>query len=385
MPDAPVILVFLGGMHGSPIEELLGRALAEAALDLLEEALATGAFAGAVLVSDSDALAQRLPLDVALDRDEGPFHFGRRLVALVLERGIQRPVYVGAGGVPLFRGSDLAGVARHLAEAEGIVIANNYFSADLVAFTPGTALRRIDPPAGDNLLPRLLHDQAGLESRPLPRSSATQFNIDSPADLAILKLAGGAGPHLTRFVAGFEAGLEPYRRLLSRLVDPKAEVLLAGRVGSQVWPYLERETACRLRVYSEERGMQAAGRDASGEARSLLAFHLREVGCRRFFAELGELADAACIDTRPLLAHLSVPASRADRFWSDLGCPERIQQPFLREFTEAAQGAPLPVVLGGHSLVAGGLMLLTEAAWREEDQRRLGHGAGSERQGLSQC
>jgi len=259
-----------------------------------------------------------------------------------------------------------------LAEGENIVIANNYFSADLVAFTPGAALQRIDLPMADDLLPRLLHDQAGLESRPLPRSSATQFNIDSPADLAILKLAGGAGAHLSRFLAEFEADLAPYRHLMSRLVDPEAEVLLAGRVGSQVWSYLESETACRIRMYSEERGMQAAGRDTSGEARSLLAFHLREVGCQRFFAELAELADAVCIDTRPLLAHLGVQATRPDRFWSDLGCAAKIEEPFLREFTEAAQQAPVPVLLGGHSLVAGGLMLLTEAAWREEDQR--GHG-----------
>jgi len=373
LSNHPVLIVFLGGMRGSPIEELLGRALAEAALDLLEEALATGAFAEAVLVSDSDALAERLPAGAALDRDAaGPFHFGRRLASLVAERDIRRPVYAGAGGVPLLRGADLAALARHLQETEGAVITNNYFSGDLVAFTPGDALQRIEPPASDNLLPRVLHEQAGLESRPLPRSGATQFNIDSPADLAILKLAGRAGPQLTRFLDGFEADLDAYRRLMSCLVDPQAELLIAGRVGSQVWPYLESETACRLRVYSEERGMQAAGRDASSEARSLLAFHLREVGCRRFFGELGELADAACLDTRPLLAHLGVRGSRADRFWSDLGCPERIEEPFLREFTEAAKGAPIPVVLGGHSLVAGGLMLLNEAAWREEDRRKLG-------------
>ena len=372
MSDRPILIVFLGGMGGSPIEDLLGRALAEAALDLLEEALATGAFPEALLVSDSDVLASRLPPGAVLDRDVGPFHFGRRLATLVTERGIVRPLYVGAGGVPLLRGSDLAAVAHHLQEATNVVIANNYFSADLVAFTPGDALQRIELPASDNLLPRLLHDQAGLESRPLPRSSATQFNIDSPADLAILKLAGGSGPRLARFLAGWEVDLDPYRKLMSCLVDPQAELLLAGRVGSQVWPYLESETACRLRVYSEERGMQAAGRDASGEARSLLAFHLREVGCRRFFAELGELANAACLDTRPLLAHLGMQASRAGRFWSDLGRPEQIEEPFLREFTEAACRAPIPVLLGGHSLVAGGLMLLNEAAWREEDRRKLG-------------
>ncbi|MEX1255362.1 MAG: hypothetical protein WEE64_13575 [Dehalococcoidia bacterium] len=378
MPDAPALVVFLGGMRGSAIEDQLGRALAEAALDLLDEALATGAFAEAVLVTDNAAaIADRLPAGVALDVDREPFHFGRRLAALVRERALVRPVYAGAGAVPLLRGSDIAAVAHHLAGADAVVISNNYFSADLVAFTPGDALERIKLPASDNFLPRLLHDQAGLESSPLPRSSATQFNIDSPADLAILKLTGGAGPGLTRFLDDFEADLEPYRRLLLSLVDPNAEVLLSGRVGSQVWSHLEKETACRLRVYSEERGMQAAGRDETGLARSLLSFHLREVGCRRFFEALAELGDIACIDTRPLLSHLGVQASRADRFWSDLGCPERIEDPFLRELTQAAREAPLPVTFGGHSLVAGGLMALTEAAWRDEDQRVLGQSAPS--------
>jgi hypothetical protein len=356
-------------MHGSPIEDALGRALAESALDLLEEALATDAFAGAVLVADNDALAARLPPGVELDLDDGPFHFGRRLAQVVRERRVERPFYVGAGGVPLLRGSDLAAIAQRLVEGEDAIIANNYFSADLIAFTPGDAIDRIELPATDNLLPRLLHDQAGLVSEPLPRSSATQFNIDSPADLAILKLTGGAGPRLTEFLASFEGRVQAYRDLMTYLVDPLAEVLVAGRVGSQTWSYLERETACRVRLFSEERGMQAAGRAGPGAARSLLAFHLQDVGPARFFEHLAELGSVACIDTRPLLSHLGIDASRPDRFNSDLGCPAEIEDSFLREFTQGAVDAPLPVILGGHSLVSGGLMLLTEAAWREEDRR----------------
>ena len=273
--------------------------------------------------------------------------------------------------MPLLRGSDLAAIAGHLRQEQDIVISNNYFSADMVAFTPGSVVDKIDLPETDNFLPRLLHDQAGLESRPLPRSPETQFNLDSPADLAILKVAGGGGSNLAAFVGGLDLRTEPYERLSKLLVDAKAEVLLAGRVGSQVWPYLESATACRFRVYSEERGMRAAGRDTSGEARSLLAFHLREVGSERFFAEFAELADAACIDTRPLLAHLGIKASREDRFLSDLGRPDGIEDAFLREFTQAANDAPIPVLLGGHSLISGGLMLLNEAAWREEDKRVL--------------
>jgi hypothetical protein len=184
----------------------------------------------------------------------------------------------------------------------------------------------------------------------------------------MVKLAGGAGPRLSRFVAGFEADLEPYRRLLLCLVDPKAEVLVAGRVGSQVWQYLERETACRVRVFSEERGMAAAGRDRAGGARSLLGYHLAQVGSRRFFEEVASLADCAFIDTRVLVAHAGATPSRADRFLSDLGRHQEVEDPFLRGFTEAAVQAPLPVLLGGHSLMSGGLMALTEAAWREYDE-----------------
>lgn len=377
MSRAPDLIVFLGGEFESPVEQQVRTALEAAALDVIDEANASGAFGRTFLVTDDEALQTRVPRGVAVDVDTDAFHFGERLAGVVRDEHVERAVYVGAGGVPLMRGSDLAGIGNHLAGEDMVVISNNYFSADLVAFTPASAIERIDLPTSDNFLPRLLHDQAGLESRPLPRSPATQFNIDSPGDLAILKVAGGAGTHLSAFLDTLEIDREPYRRLGRCLVDAKAEVLVAGRVGSQVWPYLESETACRLRVYSEERGMQAAGRDASGKARSLLAFHLREVGCARFFRELAELADAACIDTRPLLAHLGCEASRADRFWSDLGRPDQIENPFLREFTNAAVNASIPVLLGGHSLIAGGLMLLNEAAWKDEDKRVLGEPDGS--------
>jgi hypothetical protein len=50
--------------------------------------------------------------------------------------------------------------------------------------------------------------------------------------------------------------------------------------------------------------------------------------------------------------------SPADRFNSDLRRPNDIADSFLRNFTAAALAAPIPVVLGGHSLVSGGLLAL---------------------------
>jgi len=376
MADArPMLVAFLGGVEGSPVEETLAEALRAAALDSLEEALGTGAFAGAILATDAPNRLGRLPAGVAVDRDSGSYHFGRRLAGLIERHQIESAVYFGAGSVPLLRGSDFAAIASGLLSASAVVISNNFYSGDLIAFRPASALLGVDPPAADNALPRLLRDRAGLESQPLPRSTATQFNIDSPADLVALALHSGAGPRLVRLLSSLDLDTARYRRCLPLLTDPLAEVLVAGRVGSQVWQYLESETACRVRIVSEERGMIAAPRlSAGGErrgVRSLLAYHLQAVGMTRFFEELATLGDAAFIDTRVLLAHLGLHPSRTDRFLSDLGRAGEVEDAFLREFTDAAARAAIPVMLGGHSLVSGSLMALIEVAWREHD-RALG-------------
>ena len=79
------------------------------------------------------------------------------------------------------------------------------------------------------------------------------------------------------------------------------------------------------------------------------------------------MVQAAFIDTRAIFAHLGIQPSRPDRFLSDALEPDGISEPWLREFTAAALDAPIPVVLGGSSLVTSGVQLLSEAAWRRHD------------------
>ena len=122
-------------------------------------------------------------------------------------------------------------------------------------------------------------------------------------------------------------------------------------------------------LFAEERGLATA--PPGYQARSVLGFLLEEVGPERFFQRMSELGDGAVIDTRVIEAHLGLEPSREDRFQSDLLNPEAIQDPFLRHFTKAAAKATIPVLLGGHSLVSGGLMAINDIAWLEND-RRLG-------------
>ena len=80
------------------------------------------------------------------------------------------------------------------------------------------------------------------------------------------------------------------------------------------------------------------------------------------------MVEAVIFDCRVVLAHLRRWPTAADRYCSDLGWAEHIQDDFLREFTQAAAMAGVPVVLGGHGVVAGdlyGLVEIARAGWPE--------------------
>jgi len=362
----PLLLTFLGPPGPTPEEELVQGARRAAALDALETALATGAYAGAMVVTPCPEALGPLPAGTQVVAEDGPFHFGRLLWRLVREAGPEALVYVGGGALPLLSPDDWAAVALALARGPGAVT-NNLHSSDLVGVRPASALLPLPPPPRDNALARLLA-QAGLPVWEMPRSLSTVFDLDTPADVAVLKLTGYApGPRLASFLAALDIDLSPHRRLLRVLVDPQAQLFVAGRVGSHVWRFLEEGTACRVRLLAEERGMQALGLGA----RSLLGMLVEAIGEEGLAQALPRLGDAAVIDTRVLMAHLGIDASRRDRFLSDMGRPGEIAHPRLRRLTEALLSAPVPVLLGGHSLVTGGIMALARFAWEERDRGRL--------------
>ena len=83
--------------------------------------------------------------------------------------------------------------------------------------------------------------------------------------------------------------------------------------------------------------------------------------------------DAALIDTRPLLSTGRTLPSPDVRFNSDLLQPEAVNDPHWKTFTEAALESQIPILLGGHSLVSGGLYLLARACWKGRDLPRRLH------------
>ena len=113
--------------------------------------------------------------------------------------------------------------------------------------------------------------------------------------------------------------------------------------------------------------MVASGRQSRGEVRSLLGAYVDAVGVDGLFQLLQAWSDAVFWDNRVLLAHRGLWPSDEDRFASDLGWVDLVREPFLRELTAGAQATSVPIVMGGHSLVSGGLLALLEMVNRLEE------------------
>jgi hypothetical protein len=173
--------------------------------------------------------------------------------------------------------------------------------------------------------------------------------------------------------APLDAGLVRDRIDAFRAVaaDRRAELVVAGRTSAATLLWLERHAAARVRGWVEERGLRAASQTAQGGApgrrqrppASLLGALLQRDGPASLGTHLARFGDAALIDTRVLLAHRLGAEDRdwpraEDRFASDLLLPGCVADPWLRELTEAAASAPMPILLGGHSLVGPGVRLV---------------------------
>jgi hypothetical protein len=276
-------------------------------------------------------------------------------------------VVVGSGALPLAGPADVRALAAAAASGERRALVNNRYSADVVAVGRSDVLDGVPELPGDNALPRWLEEVAGVPVADLGRRVRLQMDLDSPLDV-LLVVPGVKEPS--------EIDLTGVRERMAALraaaANRRAELLVAGRTSAATLRWLERSTACRIRALVEARGLRAsspsamAGEDAQRNGRpprSVVGMLLDERGPDALGAVVAELSDGAVIDTRVLLAHRLGADERRwpaaeDRFASDLGVPDRIADPWLRALTASAVAAPVPILLGGHSLVGPGLRLL---------------------------
>ena len=368
MGSSVTLVIFEGGMIESELEELMRQVRKAIVIDQILKAKA-GGFEQIIVVTSYTDLAEAVA-KLEVDVDYRPqvteeFHFGEQLLRIVTQRKIAKVLYMGGAAAPLISAQELRYIRTLLENHDQVVTANNYFSADLVGFAPASALAGVTLPEIDNSLPQLLVHEGNLKYIPLQRSLGLHFDLDTPADLVILANHPGAGFHTKEAIAKADIDTRQCERIKKVMQDFQADLVVYGRVNSALFQLLDQLTHCRIRLYSEERGLKALGRDVRGEVRSLLGEMIAVCGYEEFFRFLSRICQGAVIDSRILFAHWQWDLSQSDRFYSDLGFIDRIIHPGLREFTAAAYSASVPVMLGGHSLVTGGLWALLDASYAE--------------------
>jgi hypothetical protein len=371
-----IILHRLAGPDSGPLE----RRLAAARLAVAEGHVTGFLAAGAATARISGS------------RDAQPF--GARLATirarLAPNRGL---VLLGSGALALATGADRRAFVAAAAGPGLVALANNRFSADIVAVSAaaGTTLNRVPAELpGDNALPRWLAEVAGVAVADLRSRWRLAVDLDSPLDVVLVdeyrattnrarraRRADARPPRADLVDAvtnRIRAALDGVRGVMA---DPRRELVIAGRTSAATLGWLERHARCRVRGLVEERGLRAASELAVGPPtrgaadparpprppRSVLGALLDRDGPAALGERLAELGDAALVDSRVLLAHrlggdeAGWPAAES-RYASDLLGANAVADPWLAELTAAAADGPIPIVLGGHTLVGPGVRLI---------------------------
>jgi len=357
------VVIFEGGASLSSVEKELLQVRKAVLQDNIHQLLQfPRAVERVVLVTNYEELlrdASFIP-GVEVHRSTYPFHFGKELYSMVAHYCMEKVLYLGSAVFPLLSRKELNNIFNLLLSEDAVVCTNNVQSSDLVAFSPGETLGRIPLPAMDNSLAVDLRDYGNLPMELLPPTSGVLFDLDTPTDYMVLGCLSTSGPRTREALRSSGLDLSPLEKAIEVLEGYYLEAALVGRVGAPVIAHINNHLKLRLRIFSEERGMKALGRLEAGEVESLLGHLMESAGLAPFFNYLERVARVAFIDSRVLFAHFKLNPSVEERFLSDLGRWEQIKDPWIKEFTRLSTECDIPVILGGHSLVSGGLWALTD-------------------------
>ena len=361
-------IIFHAPAGPSEVEQMVAAAREASACDLVHSLRSLISTIIVVCAPDSANAFDSLGAFVRPVVDELSFHFGETLKQIIDEEQLDAVIYFGSGSGALLSQAQLADLVAFAQRPQNEALFNNYYSCDFAVFADTSALLQLPIPDTDNGLGFMLSD-FGVTCRSLPRSLASQFDLDTPIDLLLLKEAERGGPRLQEFLATQSFNHPTLQQVTTLLSQRTALVYLVGRVSPATWQVFEQQVACRTAGMIEGRGMKAY----ADRQPPILAHLFRERGFADFFRALEDSADAAIIDSRPLLAHHGTLPSPHERFSCDLFRVAEMKDPVWIDFAQRALACSIPILLGGHSLVSGGLYLLSDICWKGRNLPRRLH------------
>ena len=374
-------IVFEGGTHDGDISRWMDSVREEMAIGLCERLISVGVFHRVVLCTDRDGLAGRAlqriaELDVYKFHGTGDveFHFGERLCEVVKAYGFKSFLYFSGGSGQLMDEEDICSFAsttltapyKSLCSSARYIVANNAYSADMFGISDSSCLMGLNGnlPSSDNEFAMWFCMTFDADIVPLPSQMAFQFDVDTPVDALIMSTMEKSSID-TEGMLGFvknEGLLFALNRMFTKIETAKAvmkgpggEFTLIGRVPPSSVSYLNSILKCRIRIFSEERGMRSFKRDVRGEAKSIFASYIKRCGIRNFVNDMSDVTGLAFVDTRVLLSSLGCRLSTEERFASDLLMTDCLKDELAYELADAFSTSSCNFICGGHCLVSWGV------------------------------
>jgi hypothetical protein len=292
------------------------------------------------------------------------FHFGYALSSIVEENGFSQIAYFGGGSAPLMEVGLLEDIFYNVAlSTHPLAVVNNYHSTDWMVLNQGDVLPQFQERlAKDNSLGWVLDHDAGLDVQAVDPCAASRVDIDTPSDLLMISRHPSLGSELKKFLVNAPSRcLDVIDRIREIMRTPASNLTLIGRTSPQIWGLINEYTKIWIRSFAEERGMMASGRFEREEVQSVLGEWVESWGPKRFIELLTDVSDGVIWDTRVWMAHRGKWPSTADRFASDLGWVDSITDSATNKLTQAVGQSEIPVLLGGHGVVSGGIYALLES------------------------
>ena len=374
-------IVFEGGTHDGDISRWMDSVREEMAIGLCERLISVGVFHRVVLCTDRDGLAGRAlqriaELDVYKFHGTGDveFHFGERLCEVVKAYGFKSFLYFSGGSGQLMDEEDICSFAsttltapyKSLCSSARYIVANNAYSSDMFGISDSSCLMGLNGnlPSSDNEFAMWFCMTFDADIVPLPSQMAFQFDVDTPVDALIMSTMEKSSID-TEGMLGFvknEGLLFILNRMFTKIEMAKAvmkgpggEFTLIGRVPPSSVSYLNSILKCRIRTFSEERGMRSFKRDVRGEAKSIFASYIKRCGIRNFVNDMSDVTGLAFVDTRVLLSSLGCRLSTEERFASDLLMTDSLKDELAYELADAFSTSSCNFICGGHCLVSWGV------------------------------
>ena len=267
------------------------------------------------------------------------------------------------------------------------VLTNNRYSSDVCAVSDAAVLRGLPPLPTDNALPRWLDEQRGYRVHELPGRRRLGIDLDGPLDLALLRhpaarrVRCGRSPrspaspsHAPTSWAGVLAiGARSCSWLAARAPPRCAGWSAVRGAGSVPW---SRNAACVPRASSRSAGRRmtceapaaSPGVDPRSGARGRRSRRPRDARRRR--SRTGPSSTAGCCSRTGWAPTSGAWPADEDRFASDLLRADDVRDPWLAALTRGAASAPVPVLLGAHTLVGPGSAAASRGpAWPRDGPR----------------